>query len=322
MFFFGIVNKDTWAPCWKEAIWEGLGDGVPSQGRDCGQESPVTTGSENQGHMCVWGLLGDPLAQPSINWLPPPEGFLWVAWEAGLSRSAPEAWEIGSHSGFMPLTSEVVCYRATASWTTCHLPDSRKSWCNSSGPPGHQHFDQRSFVLGVQKFFVMFFLRNIGLGIINLNTQEHILPTTSCSSTTNNNNKSSTLWLVCMSSWRVRAGDYVIESGMTQLRDRNLGLNSGLLYLTWKFTGSMAWPLKNGSSTQINIYSLGIFFLLSCINIYLSVYQSEKCWVLLITLQTLEKTGLKRRKGGSHFITQKRCHIIQSWKRANLFWAP
>lgn len=168
-------------------------------------------------------------------------------------------------------------------------------------------------------FYVMFFLRNIVLGIINLNTQEHILPTTSCSSTTNNNNKSSTLWLVCMSSWRVRASDYVIESGMTQLRDRNLGLNSGLLCLTWKFTGSMAWPLKNGSSTQINIYSLGIFFLLSCINIYLSIYQSEKCWVLLITMQTLEKTGLKRRKGGSHFIIQKRCHIIQSWKRANLF---
>lgn len=172
-------------------------------------------------------------------------------------------------------------------------------------------------------FYVMFFLRNIVLGIINLNTQEHILPTTSTSTstTTNNNNKSSTLWLVWVSSWRVRPGDFVIESGMTQLWDINLGLNSGLLCLTWKFTGSMAWPLKNGSSAQVNIYSLSIFFfLLSCINI-LSIFQSEKCSVLLITLQTLETKGLKRRKGGSHFIIQKRFHIIQSWKRANLFWA-
>ena len=211
--------------------------------------------------MGVGGLLGDPPAQPSINWLPPPEGFPRVAWRAGLSRPAPEAWEIGSHSGFMPLSFEVVCYAATASWNTCHLPDSRKSWCNSSGPPGQQYFDQLSFVLSVQKFFyVMFFLRNIILGIINKHSGTYILPTTSASSTTNNNNKRSALWLVWVSSWRVRTSHCVIESGMTQLRDTNFGLNSGLLCLTWKFTGSMAWPLKNGSSTQINIYSLGIFF--------------------------------------------------------------
>lgn len=125
-------------------------------------------------------------------------------------------------------------------------------------------------------FYVMFFLRNIVLGIINLNTQEHILPTTSTSTTTNNDNKGSTLWLGWVSSWRVRPRDFVVESGMTQLRDINLGLNSGLLCLTWKFTGSMAWPLKNGSSAQINIYSSVFYFLLSCINIYSSIYQSEK----------------------------------------------
>lgn len=168
----------------------------------------------------------------------------------------------------------------------------------------------------------MFFLRNIVLGIINKHSGTYVLPTTRASSTTNNNNKRSTLWLVWVSSWRVRTSHCVIESGMTQLQDTNLGLNSGLLCLTWKFTGSTVWPLKNGSSTQINIYSLGIFFLLRFINIYSSIDQFEKCWVLLITLQTLEKTCLKRRKGGSHFIIQRRCRIIKSWKRANLFWAP
>lgn len=154
---FGIVNKDAWAPCWKEAMWEGLGDGVPPRGRGCGQESLVTTESDNQGHMGVGGLLEDPPAQPSINWLPPPEGFPWVAWGAGLSRPAPEAWEIGSHSGFMPLSFEAVCYAATASWNTCHLPDSRKSWRNSSGPPGHRYFDQLPFALSVLKFFMLCF---------------------------------------------------------------------------------------------------------------------------------------------------------------------
>lgn len=141
----------------------------------------------------------------------------------------------------------------------------------------------------VSKNSVMLFLRNIALDVINLNTQEHIPPTTSTahttSTTTSNNNKSSNLLWV--SSWRMRISDYVIESGMTQLRDINVGLNSGLLCLRWVVhrlhgLATQEWFLNTDYTFIPSIFFF--FFLLSYINIYSSIDQFEKCWVLLITL--------------------------------------